>query len=841
MENDLANLALTDEEEEAFEEDAAVVDQNLNLGLVGRYLTDSIVHFPLLRNTMADLWHPLRGICISDLGDRRFLFQFYHEVDIQRVLVGTSWFFNNHLIVFHRLKSGENPSLVLLFFTEFWVQVHDLPIGLVSETMAKQFGDFLGKFLEYDLSSRSVSSPSVMRIRVQLNVNDLLKRRKKVIIGSDRIFYARFQYEKLSLFCFICGKLGHGESFCPIRTRMDPENIVFGWDISVRAVARRRTNYSSRWLRKVGRDDSNWTGLWGNGQGDGASGENNCGAGCFTRLAVRLLLSDLKLNGASTKPLRKLSSGAGMTFMIDCQTSLCSWDTSCKTGVARASMSKTVINWHWRNDYLVAVARHNRNRIHGLEDESGQWTTGTEEMLCVAVKYFEKLFTALASGSDARILNLVEERITRNMNEWTTVDQLLNEESHTWKKEVIYQLFDADQARCIINIPVAGRGFSNLLVWKHDATGEYSVKSEYRILVTNMNQLIATKNYSKLFTSIWDISIPTKIKIHLWRLLKDYVPHYGNLVKRRLRVESVCPLCMSEPEDSHHILWYCSILRQLWVQLKIAVNFDIFTSDRKTNFVSAFLAMDNNFKKLSAISLWALWYKRNKMVNEGLKFELHELVGFVQSYDQDLRFTIAKDLTTAVLARDFEGLVMGACTVSNDDIADAFVAEARACERALYFARDMGFRKVVLEGDSITVIKKLKTNAIDRSILSPISQHIRVSTEGFEEVTYNFVPREVNKAAHALAMGGLAGVDLEARAQERVLRLVSMRGVQRLTVEVYVLGMEDRSRRVKGIWVAGLLVTVQSVVIKDWLRWIQISKVLHFALQLEKVHRTPMA
>ncbi|MBA0706332.1 hypothetical protein Golax_018449, partial [Gossypium laxum] len=104
MENDLANLTLTDEEEEAFVEDATVVDQNLNLCLVGRCLTDSIVHFPSLRNTMADLWHPLRGICISDLGDRRVLFQFYHEVDIQRVLVGTPWFFNKHLIVFHRLK-----------------------------------------------------------------------------------------------------------------------------------------------------------------------------------------------------------------------------------------------------------------------------------------------------------------------------------------------------------------------------------------------------------------------------------------------------------------------------------------------------------------------------------------------------------------------------------------------------------------------------------------------------------------------------------------------------------------------------------------------------------------
>ncbi|MBA0876748.1 hypothetical protein Goshw_000579 [Gossypium schwendimanii] len=228
MENDLANLALTDEEEEAFEEDATVFYHNLQLCLVGRCLTDNIVHFPSLRNTMADLWHPIRGICISDLGERHFLFQFFHEVDIRRVLAGTPWFFNNHLLLLHRIQPGENPSIVPLIFTEFWVQVHDLPPGMVSETMAKQFGDFLGKFLEYDTSAWLINSHSFMRIRVQLNVTIPLKRRKKVMVGADRIFYARFQYEKLSLFCFIYGKLGNGESFCPIRTRMALENIVFG-------------------------------------------------------------------------------------------------------------------------------------------------------------------------------------------------------------------------------------------------------------------------------------------------------------------------------------------------------------------------------------------------------------------------------------------------------------------------------------------------------------------------------------------------------------------------------------------------------------------------------------
>ncbi|MBA0576869.1 hypothetical protein Golob_025280, partial [Gossypium lobatum] len=252
-----------DEEEEAFEEDEAIVDQNLRLCLVGRCLTDSIVHFPSLRNTMADLWHPIRGICISDLGDRRILFQFFHEVDIQRVLVGTPWFFNNHLLLLHRIQPGENPSEVPLVFTEFWIQVHDLLPGLVSETMARQFGDFLGKFLEYDLSDRLSNSYSFMRIRVKLNVTCPLKRRKKVMVGSDRIFYARFQYEKLSLFCFICGKLGHGESFCPIRTRLAPENIVFGRDLSIRAVVRKRTVLPSRWLREVGGDDRNWSGSHG--------------------------------------------------------------------------------------------------------------------------------------------------------------------------------------------------------------------------------------------------------------------------------------------------------------------------------------------------------------------------------------------------------------------------------------------------------------------------------------------------------------------------------------------------------------------------------------------------
>ncbi|MBA0642824.1 hypothetical protein Goklo_027165 [Gossypium klotzschianum] len=137
MEEELANLNLIDEEEDAFHEEGAVVDQKYQFSLVGRCLTNSVVHFPSLRN---------RG----------------------------------------------NLLLVPLSLSEFWVQIHGLPPGLMTETMAKQFGDFLGQFLEYDTTILTMGIQKFMRIRIRFDVTILLKRNKKILIGKDQIVYACF-------------------------------------------------------------------------------------------------------------------------------------------------------------------------------------------------------------------------------------------------------------------------------------------------------------------------------------------------------------------------------------------------------------------------------------------------------------------------------------------------------------------------------------------------------------------------------------------------------------------------------------------------------------------------
>ncbi|KAG8500486.1 hypothetical protein CXB51_002742 [Gossypium anomalum] len=155
MEEELASLSLLDEEEVAFQEEEGVIDPSFQFYL----------------------WHPIGGIYIIDLGNKRYLFQFFNEVDVQRVISGTPWFFNR-------------------------------------------------KFLDYDTSIPVLGPKTYMHIRVSLGVAAPLKRKKKI-------------------------QLGHGESYCPFRLKIEPSKIVYGWDLSLRAAPRRRPTVVSRWLREA--------------------------------------------------------------------------------------------------------------------------------------------------------------------------------------------------------------------------------------------------------------------------------------------------------------------------------------------------------------------------------------------------------------------------------------------------------------------------------------------------------------------------------------------------------------------------------------------------------------
>lgn len=228
----MAKLSLSaEEDDELVLEDGSVPDSNssVQLCLVGRFLTDQPINFNLMRSRLAGVWRPGKGVFIKDIGQGRYIFQFFHEIDLQRIYNGGPWSFNSFPLILHRLKSGDFPLQVPLDSIYFWVQVHDLPAGYISEGIGRQIGNFIGKFEEFDPTNSSSIWRQYMRIRVAVNVNSPLKRCKRIKRADGTSFIVNFRYEKLQIFCFICGKLGHSESFCEKLFSLPPGDIPREW------------------------------------------------------------------------------------------------------------------------------------------------------------------------------------------------------------------------------------------------------------------------------------------------------------------------------------------------------------------------------------------------------------------------------------------------------------------------------------------------------------------------------------------------------------------------------------------------------------------------------------
>ncbi|KAF4399186.1 hypothetical protein G4B88_023780 [Cannabis sativa] len=118
--------------------------------LVGKLLTGRVSDFNVFQNMMAFLWQLGMGMYVKELNPNLFLFQFYHEIDIQRVIDGSPWTYDRKPLIFTRLKEGDNPRLVEINHMDMWVQLHNLHSGNMTLSVVTALGNFIGTFIESD-------------------------------------------------------------------------------------------------------------------------------------------------------------------------------------------------------------------------------------------------------------------------------------------------------------------------------------------------------------------------------------------------------------------------------------------------------------------------------------------------------------------------------------------------------------------------------------------------------------------------------------------------------------------------------------------------------------------
>lgn len=247
-----AEFQIEDEEEGILFEETERLDDEVDARwcLVGKLLSDRPADFDALRNMMETLWRPGKGMFVKELDINRYLFQFFHEVDIQRVMEGSPWTFNKTPLLIERLQEGVNPRTLALNTMKIWVQVYDLKVGYMSEKVLKAAGDYIGKFVSSCPKNFTGIWRDYLRVRVLINMDKPLKRRMKISRSKEQWYWANFKYERVPTFCFICGVIGHSEKFCHKLFDEPLETIAKPYGLFMKAPERRNNRQiGARWLR----------------------------------------------------------------------------------------------------------------------------------------------------------------------------------------------------------------------------------------------------------------------------------------------------------------------------------------------------------------------------------------------------------------------------------------------------------------------------------------------------------------------------------------------------------------------------------------------------------------
>ena len=108
-----------------------------------------------------------------------------------------------------------------------------------------------------------------------------------------------------------------------------------------------------------------------------------------------------------------------------------------------------------------------------------------------------------------------------------------------------------------------------------------------------------------------------------------------------------------------------------------------------------------------------------------------------------------------MVIRDNNGAVLASCLEKLHQAYKPEEVEALAALKAVTLACDLGFRKAILEGDSLGLIKALKSTEDSLSPIDLLVDDVKRVASSFERLVYSHVKRNGNRVTHSLAKNAL--------------------------------------------------------------------------------------
>ncbi|KAL8124645.1 hypothetical protein AgCh_012338 [Apium graveolens] len=358
-----------------------------------------------------------------------------------------------------------------------------------------------------------------------------------------------------------------------------------------------------------------------------------------------------------------------------------------------------------------------------------------------------------------------------------------------WDERKVKQLFMMVDAKAILATRVPHHEVEDRIVWSSSKDGIYTVKAGYNFW-HNRNVDSSAIPQSNGWHKVWQLTLPHKVKIFIWRFCRNNLPVRVRLQGKGIPVPTSCPMCNVDIENLRHVFFECSFAMSCWQHVNLL--YDTNEMDEANVWLLHKLetASQSEITQVCMV-LYGIWFWRNKQVWEGKTVTGKVAVECCSKMVQDWKEARAKGVTEkrvhqsqtncnlrkwttpaageykvnvdaswfqgaesfsiGMVIRNHLGSFVEGRTVVLSQAADALEAEVLGIREALSWVKSMDGRKVTVESDSLVAVNAI--NGQNKFLLEVghIIDHCRLLLQSLSGVSVKFVRKQANEVAHGLA------------------------------------------------------------------------------------------
>ncbi|KAL6191125.1 hypothetical protein ACLB2K_037517 [Fragaria x ananassa] len=292
-------------------------------------------------------------------------------------------------------------------------------------------------------------------------------------------------------------------------------------------------------------------------------------------------------------------------------------------------------------------------------------------------------------------------------------------------------------SKCNGQSPREFPSIGDVAVWHFNENGRYSVKSGYwfgmelRRLEEGSSSGSGhdTSNSTNIWSLIWDLSVPKKVKFFLWRACHGFLPSAERLFKRKIRSHGGCERCGDREKSVIHSLWYCQDRNEVLHGKRGMDPRKIFEKCMDWQCEIARVELEHKNSLRGSVR------EREKVSENGEdgNNNLSEQVTTLFFYGAcDCKAGVA-GLGAIIMSES--GNQLGALAFPRTAIFKPHIIEALALWYGMKLSKQVGVSKLTIVGDVVNVIHAIGQSGLDLSDIGGVMDAIRSLKSEFEWIS----------------------------------------------------------------------------------------------------------